>query len=345
MSELRYDPIRKSWVIIAAERSLRPSDHLRSGPVHEHGPTGSCPFCPGNEKSTPPETYALRKPETLPDTPGWQIRVVPNKFPALDQSVPLQRSNNGLYDVTSGFGVHEVLVETPDADRQMDTLSLRHLGDVFIALRGRIEALKMDRRLHYIMAFKNYGREAGASLFHSHSQIIGIPVIPNLISAELASFREHFRAVKSCLMCDIISQEAADIRRIVAESKEFISFVPYSSGLPFEVRIAPKAHSHDFVSATDTVLRSFARIVRETLRRLKKVLDDPPYNFVLHTSPPAHDRAGKPGFWKSIEQDYHWYLELVPRTTMIAGFEWGTGFYINTTRPEDAAALLRSVDI
>lgn len=345
MSELRYDPIRKSWVIIAAERSLRPSDHRRPGSARKHGPAGSCPFCPGNEMITPPEVYALREPGTLPDAPGWLIRVVPNKYPVLQHNIPLQRSSRGLYDVSSGFGVHEILVETPDAGLQMDGFTLKHLGNVFITLRERIVELKKDRRLHYIMAFKNYGEEAGASLFHSHSQIIGVPVIPNLISAELASFREHFRAAGSCLMCDIIHQEVEDARRIVAESKEFISFVPYPSGFPFEVRIAPKVHHHDFASAKDTVLKSFARIVRETLRRLKKVLNDPPYNFMLHTSPATYDRAGKPGFWKSIVKDYHWYLDIIPRTNMIAGFEWGTGFYINTTLPEEAAALLREVEI
>jgi len=341
MSELRYDPIRKSWVIIAAERGERPAGLLDRTSSHTHGPVGSCPFCPGNEDMTPPEIMSIREPGTAPDSPGWRVRVIPNKFPALDASVPLERSSIGLYDVISGFGTHEIIVETPGVDLQMDRFSLKHLKDVFITLRSRLEELKKDRRFQYVMVFKNYGVQAGSSMEHAHSQIIAIPVIPNLISAELASFREYFRAGGSCLMCDIVRQEVEDGERVVIDSEKFIAFTPYPSSFPFEVRITPKGHSHDFAGTTDSELGQFARIVRGTLRKLKKVLEDPPYNFVLHTSPPAFERAERPGFWKSLSEDYHWYLEIIPRTTRIAGFEWGTGFYINSTLPEDAAELLR----
>lgn len=345
MSELRYDPLKQNWVIIATERAVRPMHFNRGEERPAEGSCKTCPFCPGNESRTPPEIMAIREPDTAPNTPGWKVRVIPNKFPALSLENPPKRYGRGNYDIVSGFGVHEVVVETPEDSLQMVDFSIQQLRDVFFTYRERLRDLKKDERLRYIMVFKNYGQEAGASLFHSHSQIIGIPVTPNLVATELASARDYYGQKERCMMCDILYQEVQDGERVVINQEKFIAYAPFASSFPFELRIVPKDHSHDFGSADENTLQHFASVVKEVLQRLKKVLNDPPYNFILHTSPPQTRRPGKPDYWASIENDFHWYLELIPRMTMVAGFEWGTGFHINPTSPEDAAGFLREADV
>ena len=345
MSELRYDPVRKTWVIIATERGMRPinvqkHDYFRIAPSES-----VCPFCPGNESRTPPEIMAVRDPGSSPNGPGWKIRVIPNKFPALTIESPQKRYGKGIYDVVSGFGAHEVIVETPDNTRQMADFPLPHLQEVFGVYRSRLRDLMRDVRFRYIMIFKNHGFEAGASLCHSHSQLIAIPVTPSLVAVELASMREYYRLKERCMMCDLIHQELEDSERIVINEEKFVVYTPFASNFPFELRIAPKKQSHDFSLADDDTLAHFAAVMKEVLARLRKVLDDPPYNFILHTAPPMTHRVGKPYYWSSIEDDYHWHLELIPRMTMIAGFEWGTGFQINPTSPEDASRFLREAEV
>jgi UDPglucose--hexose-1-phosphate uridylyltransferase len=345
MSELRYDPMRKSWVIIATERGMRPSNQQKPEQSRPPVSKSSCPFCPGNEDRTPPEIFAVREPGSKPNGPGWTIRVIPNKFPALTIESPRERYGKGIYDVVSGFGAHEVIVETPSDQEQMPDFTVAHLRDVFSVYKNRLADLKRDQRFRYIMIFKNYGSEAGASLCHSHSQIIAIPVTPSLVAVELASVRDYFHLKERCMMCDIIHQEREEGERIVIEDEHFVVFAPFGSSFPFELRIAPKRHSHDFSVIDEEHLYHFSTVVKDVLVRLRKVLNDPPYNFILHTAPPAATRVGKPDYWSSIGEDYHWYLELIPRMTMIAGFEWGTGFQINPTSPEDAARFLRETEI
>ncbi len=345
MSELRYDPVRRTWVIIATERGMRPTHMQRREEPLRPVSSGVCPFCPGNEGRTPPEILAVRDAGTGPNTPGWQVRVIPNKFPALTIESPQERHGKGIYDVVSGFGAHEVIVETPSDEEQMADFSLPHLRNVFAVFRDRLGDLKRDSRFRHIMIFKNYGTEAGASLYHSHTQIIAIPVTPSLVTLELSSMREHYLRKERCLMCDIIHQELEDGERIVINEERFIAFTPFASSFPFELRIVPKIHSHDYSLIDEDHLQHFSAVMKELLIRLRKVLNDPPYNFILHTAPPATKRPGKPDYWSSITDDYHWHLDLIPRMTMIAGFEWGTGFQINPTSPEDAARFLREAKI
>jgi UDPglucose--hexose-1-phosphate uridylyltransferase len=327
MSELRYDPLKQTWVIIASERAIRPIHYQRwEDPAMAAG-ARACPFCPGKEDRTPPEIFAIRESGTAPNKPGWSVRVIPNKFPALAIESPQERRGRGIYDEVSGFGAHEVIVETPDDSLQMADFDLKQLRDVFFVYRERLKDLMRDDRLRYILLFKNYGVEAGASVCHSHSQIIGMPVTPNMVATELASCRDYYSRKERCLMCDIISQEVMEGGRVVINEEKFIVFAPFASSFPFQLNVVPKAHNHDF----------------STMDRLKKVLNDPPYNCILHTSPPQIKRPEKPDYWGSIKMDYHWYLELIPRMTMLAGFEWGTGFHINPTSPEDAATFLRDM--
>ena len=341
MSELRHDPVQKRWVIVAVERARRPSD-FKVGLKPQAAPK-VCPFCYGNEDKTPPEIMAVREDNSDADTPGWKVRVIPNKFPALAVDGELGRRGLGIFDMMNGVGAHEVVVETPDHDAHMSELSVDHLFEIMKMYRSRIQDLHKDERLRYVMIFKNHGDVAGASLSHPHTQIIATPITPRTIAAELDSAHEHFMNKERCLFCDIINQEIALEKRVVLEDKGFIVMEPYASRFPFETWVLPREHSHDFTLSSDEQLRNFAAVLKDTLGRLKEALEDPPYNFVLHTSPNAVHRPGKPNYWKTLEYDWHWHLEIIPRLTKVAGFEWGTGFYINPTPPEVAAEYLRSL--
>lgn len=341
MPELRHDPIQKRWVIIATERARRPSDFRIE---RDEGGDGKCPFCYGNEGMTPPEIRALRHGSPA-NTPGWKVRVVPNKFPALRIEGELDRAAVGQYDRMNGIGAHEVIIETPNHDRDLADLPLDEIGQVLAMYRDRIVDLRNDPRFRYVLVFRNRGSAAGASLAHPHSQLIATPVTPRTVAMELESARNHFMAKERCIFCDIIAQELATHSRIVAADADFVSWCPYASRFPFEVMLAPRRHGHDFGAMDDGAIAGLARHLREVLQRIKRSLDDPPYNYMLHTAPAYHLKPRRPGYWSTIEMDWHWHLEILPRLTKTAGFEWGTGFYINPTPPEDAARFLREVTV
>ena len=341
MSELRWDPLKLHWVIIATERSRRPRD-FQVEP--DDGEVTSCPFCYGNEDKTPPEIFAIR-PSGPPNSPNWRVRVIPNKYPALRVEGTLNSRGDGLYDVMNGIGAHEVIVETPDHKRGLADLTPAEITDVLRAYRARYLDLRRDMRFRYMVLFKNHGSRAGATLAHAHSQLIAVPLTPPVAATELKVSREFYAAKERCIFCDLIAFELANGDRVVSEFSDYVILTPYASCFPFELRLYPKRHSHDFALLGDDQLADLAVAMKEMLIRLKAVLNDPPYNFILHTAPPLQQRLGKPDYWGSIEYDYHWHIELVPRLTQIAGFEWGTGFYINSTSPEDAAAFLRDAEI
>ncbi len=340
MSELRWDPLKHHWVIIAADRGRRPNDFFAQEPPT---PMTSCPFCYGNEDKTPHEIFALR-PSGPPNSPNWKVRVIPNKYPVLRVEGEVKSRGYGIYDVMNGIGAHEIIIETPDHDRGMADLSTAEITDVLTAYRARLLDLRQDLRLRHLVLFKNHGARAGASLSHSHSQLIAVPLVPPVTVAELRNCRDFFEQRKRCIFCDIIDFELQIGDRIVREFPEYLIFAPFASCLPFELRLFPKRHLHDFTLLDDASLGGLAVAMKDMLMRLKKVLQDPPFNFILHTSPTLQPRPGRPEFWTSIEYDYHWHIELVPRITPIAGFEWGSGFHINQTPPEDAAAFLRGAD-
>ncbi|MCX8117758.1 MAG: galactose-1-phosphate uridylyltransferase [Desulfobacterota bacterium] len=328
MPELRKDPIYGRWVIIATERSRRPSDFA---PEERRSVGGFCPLCEGNEDRTPPEVFAFRENGTPPNSPGWQLRVVPNKFPALRIEGDLNREGEGIYDKMNGIGAHEVVIETPLHNETLATLPLGAVEKVLVAYRERIIDLRRDRRLRYVMVFKNYGAAAGASLEHPHSQIIALPIIPTRVREEIEGAKGYFQYKDRCVFCDIIRQELRQKSRVITENRGFVSLAPFASRFPFETWILPKHHQPTFERTEGELFGEAAEILSDTLRRLKQVLDDPPYNYILHTS-------------SSPEQDqdyYHWHIEIMPKLTKVAGFEWGTGFYINPTPPEEAAEYLR----
>jgi len=327
MPELRKDPIHGRWVIISTERGRRPSDFITE---ERRSVGGFCPLCEGNEDRTPPEIIAFRNNGTPPNSPGWTLRVVPNKFPALRIEGDLDREGEGIYDKMNGIGAHEVVIETPRHSETLVTLPLKGVENVLWAYRSRIIDLKRDQRLRYVLVFKNHGVSAGASLEHSHSQIIALPIIPRRVAEEIEGAKVYFQYKDRCVFCDIIRQELQQKKRIVSENKSFLSIAPFASRFPFETWILPKTHYPSFENMESSLYEQAAQILSDTLQRMNRVLSDPPYNYIIHTS--------------SLELDndhYHWHFEIMPKLTKVAGFEWGTGFYINPTPPEEAAEYMR----
>jgi len=330
MPELRKDPIHGRWVIISTERSRRPSDFV---PEERRPIGGFCPLCEGNEDRTPPEIVAFRDNGTPPNTPGWTLRVVPNKFPALRIEGELDREGEGIYDKMNGIGAHEVVIETPRHEETLITLPLKDVKNVLLAYRERIIDLRRDQRLRYVLVFKNHGVAAGASLEHSHSQIIALPIVPKRVSEEIEGAKTYFNYKDRCVFCDIIRQELQQRRRVIMENKSFLSIAPFASRFPFETWILPKIHHPSFEQMEFSKFEQAAQILSDTLQRMNQVLTDPPYNYVIHTS----------SFPEVDAEHFHWHFEIMPKLTKMAGFEWGTGFYINPTPPEEAAEYMREV--
>lgn len=341
MSEFRWDPLKCCWVITADHRAREPRDFFLE---RRQVQTAACPFCPGQETKTPPELFAVRPPGLAANGPGWQVRVVSNKFPVLRIEGELGRRSEGLYETMQGIGAHEVIIETPAHDRAPADLATAEIALVLQAYRARLLDLRRDPRFRYLQLFKNHGHEAGAPLPHAHSQLMAVPITPPTTKIELNACRQHFLAHDRCLICDLIIQERADGRRLVFEDERFVVTTPYASCFPFELRLFPRRHCHDFALQDDAELLACAAVLRDALRRLRVLLRDPPFNFILHTAPPPQPRAEHPDYWSSLSRDYHWHIELVPRLSRIAGFEWGSGFFINLMPPEEAARFLRATD-
>lgn len=332
MPELRKEPIVGIWVIISTERGKRPSDFERVVPKKK---AVFCPFCPGNEDKTPPSILVYRNNMIPYNNANWTLRVVPNKFPALRIEGELIREGEGVYDKMTGIGAHEVIIESPDHEATFSNMHPKALEDVFWSYRDRIMDLKKDRRLKYCLIFKNHGEAAGASLEHTHSQLIALPIVPIAVSEELAGSESYYKYKERCIYCDIIRQELNERVRVISENKHFLAIAPYASRSPFETWILPKRHIALYENTEVAEMESLASIFSDIFVRMDAVLENPPYNFMLHTSP----------FYENTEPYYHWHFEIVPKLTKLAGFEWGSGFFINPTPPEDAAQYMREAKI
>lgn len=330
MSELRKDPVAGRWVIISVERGKRPSDFgMRISPKKG----GFCAFCSGNEHTTPPEIIAVRPNGSGPNTPGWTVRVVPNKFPALHIEPQLNMLSDGIFDKMEGVGAHEVIIETPDHHATLSTLPLKYVEDVLMIFHNRISELKKDSRLKYVLIFKNEGEAAGASLEHSHTQLIALPIIPQSAQEEINNARRYYENKKRCIFCDIIEQEKREKIRLIFENESYISLAPFAPRSPFETWILPKKHESSL--SPKSTFSQLAQILQHTLKQMDKILNLPPYNMMIHISP----------FENELNEYYHWHIEIKPYLTKIAGFEWGSGFYINPTSPEEAARFMREAQI
>jgi len=331
VNELRRDPITGRWIIVLSDKIPNPSDFKAE---NHQKKKDNCPFCWGNESMTPPEIIAHRKYGS-PNSPQWTVRVVPNKFPALRIEGELNKDGFGVFDMMNGIGAHEVIIDTPDHLRDMADLTHAETEEVVWTYLARSIDLRLDRRFKYILIFKNYGKSAGASLEHPHSQLIALPITPKRVQEEIDGAAKYYEYKERCVFCDMIRQEQEEKERIIYEDDKFLAFCPFVSRFSYEVWILPKKHQSDFSSLGKDAVGSLAGSLRDSLGRIKMLLRDPSYNFIIHTSPiNGHER-----------EDYHWHIEIMPKLSKIAGFEWGSGFYINPVPPAIAAKNLLSVRV
>ncbi|PIQ90426.1 MAG: galactose-1-phosphate uridylyltransferase [Candidatus Omnitrophica bacterium CG11_big_fil_rev_8_21_14_0_20_41_12] len=341
MPELRKDPIIGRWVIIATERSRRP-DQFASQSKEQEDPL-ACPFCEGKESQTPPEIYAIRPRNSNRNGPGWHLRVVPSISPFLRVEGDMDRRGNGLYDVMNGVGAHEIIIETNQHIANIADLSEDQITKVLNCYSDRILDLEKDSRLKYALVFKNYGKGSGGmAIRHTRSQLIATPINPKRVKEELAGSRAYYEYHERCVFCDLIQQEIEQQERVILDFDGFLAVTPFAGRFPFETWILPKKHCCDYTCMDAESRRNLARVLKAVLLKLKIGLNDPDYNYVIHTAP---FRRQKVGYWKTIDQDYHWHIEIMPRLTKVAGFEWGTGFYICPLPPEETAKFLREVKI
>lgn len=329
MPQLRKDPVVDRWVIIADNRGRRPQD-FEIAPRRSTGRV--CPFCEGNEHDTPDEVLCVREPHSSPNGPGWRIRVVPNKFPAvwdaeLDE---ITDHDGGLHHARPGHGIHEVIIESPRHVASLTQLTADEIILVLQTYRRRFEALEAHPGLSSVMLFKNMGAEAGASLEHIHSQLIALPMIPTLQAAELHGAKTHFDASGQCVFCRMLLWER-DSARGVLVSDRFTAFCPFASRFGYETWILPNRHASHFPAITDDEIHDLADVLRKVLRAVETVVRPPAYNLVFHTAP----LGGLP------LEHYHWHIEILPAFARAAGFEWGSGVHINPVYPEQAAQELR----
>ncbi len=329
MSELRRDPIVGRWVVIDSDHLKGPKDF----PQDDNTPTRSavCPFCPGRETQTPMETDAIRPVGSIANDAAWLVRTVPNKFPALGTDIAIKKEALGIYDLMSGSGVHEVVIEHPDHAKALADLNKEETLAVLNQYQSRYLKLAQHKDSKYVLIFKNFGSSAGATVEHGHSQIIALPMVPKSVLGEVKGAEHYYHTQGRCVFCDMIEQEYHDRERIVAENGAFIAFCPFVPRYAFETWIMPKAHGADFASTNGIDMLHLAALLNDILNRLKKTFNNPSYNFYLHTAPINY----------ATPSCYHWHIEIIPKLTRSVGFEWGTGLHIVPTLPQDAARFLR----
>jgi len=321
------------WVNIHTDDSFGPEDYQKEDHLPRHAAT--CQFCPGREHQTPHEVDALRSRGSRPNGPGWQARVVPNKFPALQIEGNIDEAKDGIFDFSNGVGAHEVLIETPVHSKHLADFTREEMAGVIQLYQNRLRDLTRDRRFKYIIIFKNFGEAAGTSVEHAHSQIIALPMIPKYVLEKIEGARAYYDEHQRCVICDMVKQEYHDKKRIFTQNHDFVAFCPFVSRSSFEYWIVPRAHDSNFADMEEGKKNSLADLLRETLVRLRNCLSNPSYNYYLHV--PPVNTGGK--------EDFHWHIVIVPKLTRTTGFELGTGFYVVRTSPEAAAGYLRNTKV
>ncbi len=329
MAELRRDPIVGRWVIVDTDHPASPKDFPYEESILKGG---VCPFCYGNEGMTPPEIECLREQGTSPNSPGWQVRVVANKFPALQIEGDLDRRPLGLYDMSNGVGAHEIIIESPYHSKDIPDLLPHEIENYIKMCRSRAFDLAKDKRFKYLMFFRNYGSAAGASLEHPHTQVIALPMVPKNVAEEITGAKNYFDYKERCIFCDMLRQEMQEKERVVLENKYFLAFCPFVSRFPFEIWIMPKKHNGYIRSISDDEVRLLGEILKDTIAKVKNIFPNLSYNYILHVAPINGEN--------NVEY-YHWHIEFMSKLTQVAGFEWGTGFYIDPITPEQAAKYLK----
>lgn len=330
MPEIRHNVLTREWVIIALERAKRPDQFVRKRekkPLPAFDP--KCPFCPGNEAMTPPETYVV------PDTNSWRVRVTPNKYGALTYEGARQLSIEGIRRKVTGVGIHEVIVETPAHNAATALLQDAEVETIIETYLNRFKFASMDPRIQQVTIFKNHGESAGTSLEHPHSQMIAAPVITSQLRDRLINALKHFDEFGECIFCHVLDEELREGTRIVMESEHFVAFVQYAALTPFSMLIMPRRHMACFAEMNDAEAADLARVLRRTLAKLYRGLLDPDFNYTIRTAPLEYTGV----------KYYHWYLSIIPRLTKMAGFELGSGMFINASLPEDNASFLRGITV
>lgn len=328
MSEWRADPVTGQWTLVADDLPLSRRDFVLDGANRplDH----PCPLCEGHEATAGREILAVRH-GTPPDGPGWQLRVVPNRVPALRVEAGTAETHDGLLTHRPGLGAHEVVIESPRHDATWYAMPAEDLARVFGAWRSRMADLRHDSRLKAAVAFKNHGAEAGARLVHPHSQVMATPLVPPALAQEMAEARRHHAGTSRCLLCDLVTQERSAALRLVIDTGTHLVLAPYASRVPFETWVVPVAHGARFDESPDAALRPLADTVRRLLDRMADELESPAFNAVLHTAP-----FDEPG-----DGAYHWYLAVLPRVLRPGGFDLASGVAVNPVAPEKAARVLR----
>ncbi len=331
MPEFRQNPISKEWVVIARERAKRPEDFTKDSSGKEEVPShrDDCPFCPGNEDKTPPPLY------TIDGDNGWRLRVVPNKFAALQPGLSPKREQVGKFLRAGGFGMAEVVIETPQHNLTIATMDHETVRDILQSYKVRYTELSQNDRVNLITIFRNKGKKAGTSLEHPHSQIIATPIVPPHVRDQMTKCQVAYDTYGACVFCYMLKGELSQRIRVVIESDRFVSFCPFASCSPFEVRILPKRHTSSFGGITPDEIEDLADSLRFTLKKIYIGLENPDYNYIIRSSRVEAPQA----------KYYHWYMVIIPKLTIPAGFEIGTGIYINTTLPEKCAEYLRKIDV
>lgn len=329
MSEIRHNRLTGEWVIIAPERAKRGGNIATpAGRPESPSYVATCPFCLGNEGMTADELYRVSRPDGI-----WALRSIVNKFSVLSPIGDVGRAicPTGHDQSVNGVGLHEVLVESPRHDLTPALLPVEHVRQILEGYNHRFREFYADRRIRHVIVFKNHGADAGASQQHPHSQIVGTPIIPGQVAERVERARRHYVATGGCLACELIAEEREAACRIVAENAHFIAFVPYAALSPYHLWILPKGHAGCFSELPGERLPALAEILHAVLGKVYGMLADPPFNLVIRSLGPRENHV----------PHFHWYISIVPRVNKAAGFELGTGMYINPSSPEDRAQALR----
>lgn len=331
--QMRKDSINSRWVIFSPARSRRPSDFKSKSAATSANQQSSCPFCLGREHDCAPEIFRVAPDHSPSD---WSIRVIQNLYPALSREVDPSLSPNlevGNGDVAiSGFGYHDVVIESPIHEVHLWDLGDQEVGEVILAYKKRIEQISSRKEIKYVQVFKNHGASAGASMSHSHSQIMALPVVPPIVSTRLDSMKEHFSQTGECSLCKINTDGL-----LIDRSAHFISIAPFAAASPFEIWIIPVYHSSHFHEIDSDKATDLGGLLKLMLKKISLQLNNPPFNFMIQSSPL--------GITSSHLPYSHWYLQIVPQLSGVGGFEIGSGCYINPVFPEDVAKVLRDVSV
>lgn len=329
MSEMRFNPITLDWVVMAPERALRPDDFVQVAEKTVRPPhRDDCPFCPGNEAMTTEEISRTSAPDG-----SWLVRVFPNKYSVFNAEPGLQRKKNGMFRSMAAAGVHEVVVEHPRHDLDIGDMSPEHLTLVLRTYRERYQALRSHPLVESIVIFKNQGRRAGSSLEHAHSQIMASPVLSSQVIMRLQEARRFHELEGGCLYCTVLREEMLAEERVLETGNSFVAFMPYAALSPYHAWIFPCKHEAAFDEISDADIEELAGMLSRLLRRLKAAAGAPDYNITIRSAPVGEVSSGC----------FHWYVSVISRISQLAGFELGSGTYINSMRPERCAELLRSI--